>query len=131
MIGTIHHIEIYCSNLTKSKEFWSWFLQWLGYEKYQEWERGISWKKFQTYIVLVQADEKYKNNHYNRKNPGLNHIAFFVDAEEQISEFMKLLKLKQIEPLYSGKYSSINGSVPSALFFEDPERIKIELVLEL
>ncbi len=57
--GLLHHIEIYVSNLENTIKFWGWFLGELGYEIYQKWENGQSWKLEETYIVFVQADEKY------------------------------------------------------------------------
>lgn len=55
----IHHIELYVSHIEKSKRFWGWFLGELGYEVYQQWERGISWKAGGAYLVLVQAEERF------------------------------------------------------------------------
>jgi catechol 2,3-dioxygenase-like lactoylglutathione lyase family enzyme len=47
----LHHVEIYVSNLDKSVEIWGWLLTELGYEQYQKWELGISWKYQETYLV--------------------------------------------------------------------------------
>lgn len=51
----MHHIEIYVSNLEKTKEFYSWILSVLGFELFQEWEGGFSYKKDEFYIVFVQT----------------------------------------------------------------------------
>ena len=39
------HIELYVSNLQKTKLFYSKFLVQLGFELFQEWEEGFSYKK--------------------------------------------------------------------------------------
>ena len=31
IIGHLHHVEIYVSDLAKTTEFWGWFLEKLGY----------------------------------------------------------------------------------------------------
>lgn len=54
--GIINHIEIYVSNLEKTRLFWETLLiQNLGYKIYQQWENGISFILNETYIVFVQA----------------------------------------------------------------------------
>ena len=47
------HIELYVSNLQKTKLFYSKFLVQLGFELFQEWEEGFSYKKESFYIVFV------------------------------------------------------------------------------
>ena len=42
--GKLHHVEMYCSDLKKSEEFWSWFLFELGYRLFQKWPDGVSYK---------------------------------------------------------------------------------------
>ena len=46
----LHHLEIYVSNLEHSKKFWKWFLELLGYEEFQSWDEGISWKLEDAYL---------------------------------------------------------------------------------
>ena len=58
-MSLIHHIEINVSDLTASKQFWSWLLEKLGFNKYQEWEQGFSYKEDDTYIVFVQTAERF------------------------------------------------------------------------
>jgi len=51
---TMHHIEIYVSNLENTKEFYSWILSVLGFELFQVWKDGFSYKKDEFYIVFVK-----------------------------------------------------------------------------
>ena len=74
MAGLIHHIELYLSNLERSIKFWDWFLGELGYEVYQDWDEGQSWILGDTYIVLVQTEERFLDVPYHRSRTGLNHV---------------------------------------------------------
>ena len=58
-MGTIHHIELNVSNLKKSVAFWGWFLEELGYQPFQVWDKGRSWKKDEMYLVFVQTKEQF------------------------------------------------------------------------
>lgn len=126
--GLIHHIEIYVSNLSRTVQFWSWFLTELGCEDFQRWEGGRSWKLAHTYIVFVQADEKYLDIPYHRCRVGLNHIAFHANSKEQVDEMTKKLEGKNINILYKDRHPFAGGEGHYAVYFEDPDRIKIELV---
>jgi catechol 2,3-dioxygenase-like lactoylglutathione lyase family enzyme len=124
----LHHVEIYVSNLGKSVEFWSWLLTELGYEQYQKWELGISWKYQETYLVFVQAEERFLDVPYHRCRVGLNHLAFHARSREQVDEITETLIKKEIPILYREKHPYAGGSEYYAVFFEDPDRIKVELV---
>lgn len=126
--GLIHHIELYVSDLKKSINLWGWFLEDLGYESFQTWEHGQSWKIGETYIVFVQTDEKYMDISYHRCRVGLNHLAFHAQSRNQVDDMARKLKEKNVKILYTDKHPFAGGEDHYALYFEDPDRIKVELV---
>ncbi|PLR70734.1 VOC family protein [Bacillus sp. UMB0728] len=127
MPGHIHHIEINVSDLQKTIQFWGWFLEELGYESFQEWEKGRSWRLDEAYIVFVQTEEKYIHFPYHRSGTGLNHIAFHADSRIQVDRMAEQLKKKRVSLLYEDRYPYAGGEGHYAVFFEDPDRIKVEL----
>lgn len=124
----MHHIEIYVSDLSKSRKFYSWLLELLDFELFQEWSEGFSYKKDLFYIVFVQTKEKYLDNGYNRCNIGLNHLAFKCSSKEKIDRIRDELKDMGMNLLYDDKYPYAGGEDYYALYFEDPDRIKLEIV---
>lgn len=126
--GIVHHIELYVSNLEKSKEFWTWLLSELGYEPFQKWDKGFSWKLGDTYIVFVQVEERYNDISYHRCRVGLNHLAFHLDTKEEVNQITEKLISKNVQILYKDRHPFAGGPDYYAVFFEDPDRIKVELV---
>lgn len=126
--GVIHHIEINVSNLKNTVDFWTWFLDDLGYKVYQEWEKGQSWKLGETYIVFIQAEERFLDVPYHRCRVGLNHLAFHASSRAQVDKVVSKLKEKEASILYRDKHPFAGGPDHYAVFFEDPDRIKVELV---
>ncbi|WP_413310266.1 VOC family protein [Bacillus sp. 1P10SD] len=124
----LHHLEIYVSNLAKTKEFWGWFLKELGYEPYQKWDLGISWKYRDTYLVFVQVEERFMDIPYHRSRVGLNHLAFHAESQEQVDQITEQLIGRGIFILYQDRHPFAGGNSHYAVFFEDPDRIKVELV---
>lgn len=126
--GCIHHIELYVSDLKRSVEFWGWLLKELGYKKFQQWETGQSWKLEKTYIVFVQAEERFLDIPYHRCRVGLNHLAFHAESREQVDKLTNQLKDMGINILYKDKHPYAGGPDHYAVYFEDPDRIKVEIV---
>jgi catechol 2,3-dioxygenase-like lactoylglutathione lyase family enzyme len=124
----LHHIEIYVSNLDRSTQFWDWFLTKVGYSVYQKWDKGISWRDESSYIVFVQADERFLDIPYHRCRVGLNHLAFHAQSKQQVAEITMELNERGIDILYPDRHPYAGGPNHYALYFEDPDRMKVELV---
>jgi catechol 2,3-dioxygenase-like lactoylglutathione lyase family enzyme len=124
----IHHVELNVSDLNKTIAFWEWFLSKLGYERYQRWAQGVSYKYDKTYIVFVQADTKYLDLPYHRSRVGLNHLAFQAESRDHVDQMTAELKERGTKILYLDRHPYAGGEEHYAVFFEDPDRIKVELV---
>jgi len=126
--GLLHHLEIYVSDLERSAEFWGWFLEELGYNTFQKWDGGQSWRLGDTYIVFVQTEDRFLDISYHRCRVGLNHLAFQAASREHVDDMTNKLEGKGITILYSEKHPFAGGDDHYAVYFEDPDRIKVELV---
>ncbi|WP_227375768.1 VOC family protein [Haladaptatus halobius] len=126
--GLLHHVELYASDFAASSSFWGWLLGELGYSVYQDWDDGRSWKRGETYVVLVQADEEYLDVPYHRCRPGLNHLAFHAESREQVDDLTDELRARGVPILYEYDHPFAGGDDHYAVYFEDPERVKVELV---
>ena len=124
----LHHLEIYVSDLEKTKAFWSWFLKELGYKDFQSWNKGFSLKIETMYLVFVQVEPKFLDHTYHRCRVGLNHLAFHAKSRSQVDSLYKEIRNQEIKILYEDRYPYAGGNDYYALFFEDPDRIKVELV---
>lgn len=131
MKGKLHHIEIYVKDLNISKKFWGWLLGELGYKEYQKWEKGISYSLDSSYIVFVQAEERFLDIPYNRCRVGLNHLAFHGGSREFVDDITLKLRKKQVEILYEDRHPHAGGPDSYIVYFEDPDRIKVEITSEV
>jgi catechol 2,3-dioxygenase-like lactoylglutathione lyase family enzyme len=126
--GRLHHVEIYVADLARATEFWGWLLGELGYELYSQWPKGIDYKLGDTYIVFVQAEERFLDPPYHRCRPGLNHLAFHAASRAQVDDLTAKLKARGAPILYEDRHPYAGGPDYYAVFFEDPERMKVEIV---
>lgn len=124
----IHHIELYVSELETSMNFWGWLLEELGYTLFQSWEKGQSWKSGDMYLVFVQVEDRFKDRPYHRCGVGLNHLAFHARSRQHVDEITKKIEQKGVDILYKDRHPFAGGETHYAVYFEDPDRIKVELV---
>jgi len=102
----------------------------LGYHVFQKWEYGISYGLGDTYIVFVQVEDKYLDIPYNRCRAGMNHLAFHGGSREFVDQMTLELRLKGINILYSDKHPYAGGTDYYAVYFEDPDRMKVEITAD-
>lgn len=82
----------------------------------------------ETYIVFVQAEERFLDVPYHRCRVGLNHLAFHASSRQQVDALTSKLQRKGIRILYTDKHPFAGGSEHHAVYFEDPDRMKVEVV---
>lgn len=127
MKGTLHHVEIYVRDLETSRQFWSWLLERLGYTLFQEWDAGFSYLLGETYIVFVQVEDRYLDIPYHRCRAGLNHLAFHAESREFVDQITLELRSRGTTILYQDRHPYAGGEDYYAVFFEDPDRMKVEI----
>jgi len=128
MRGALHHVEIYVHDLRSAREFWGWLLPKLGYELYSEWERGFDYILKETYLVFVQTDDRFGETTYHRCHVGLNHLAFHGGTRAEVDSLTDELRSRGVKILYEDRHPYAGGPDHYAVFFEDPMRMKAEVV---
>lgn len=133
-MNALAHIEINVSDINISRKFYELILENLGWKSLESNKIGSAGfcAPDKTHLYLIQTGDKYLDNMFHRKKVGLNHIAFRVDSKDIIEKLIQILKEKNIDMLYhpsSKDYAKEYGTQEYfAIFFEDPDRIKIEVV---
>ena len=65
---------------------------------------------------------------YHRCRVGLNHLAFHALSRQHVDDVTRKLEAKGVTILYTDRHPFAGGEDYYAVFFEDPDRIKVELV---
>lgn len=103
----------------------------LGYKVKEQWEM-LEMTNGDSEIIFYETAQKYRAIKYHRKETGLNHLAFAVSSKEEVDQFVsEFLKVRNITTLYgSPKAFPQYTKGYYAVYFEDPDRIKIEVVYD-
>lgn len=129
MKSKLCHVYLYVLDLDKSYKFYKEFLELLGYKKLVKEDWGFAFINGDISIWFEKAKEGHIKKGYHRKRIGLNHLAFKLDSKKAVDEFTKkFLNKNGISTLYkTPKAFPEYSKCYYAVFFEDPDRIKLEV----
>ena len=133
--GSLSHVDLTVADLTSSVDFYDRVLRQLGYCRMDGagagapcW--GISGSGGGSFtIALKLARPESKTSRHDRYAPGLHHLAFHADSREDVDQFHGFLceiGATILDP------PAEHGYTPGyyAVFFADPDGIKLEVVFE-
>lgn len=131
MKAPLYHIQLNVTDAKKSIPFYKDFLGHLGFGTViDEGDEYLGISDGHTDLWIIETKERYRANKFHRKNTGINHLAFRVFAREDVERFLdEFLKPRSISTLYeTPKEFPEYHKGYYAVFFEDPDRIKLEVV---
>jgi catechol 2,3-dioxygenase-like lactoylglutathione lyase family enzyme len=126
--GRFHHMDIYVADIARTVEFWGALLESLGWRKQANRETVKSWTDGKTELFFVQAEPEFTAQGYHRKRVGLNHLAFSVAGRDTLVEIRTFVTARGARMLYGGEIEETK--LQHRFFFEDPDRIKVEVLAE-
>jgi len=126
----LNHLQLNVSDKEASFTFYRDLLSYLGFSIVYEDESTIGFENDGFDIWLNVTEDKRLPNKFHRKNTGLNHLAFSVDSKEDVDKFSAdFLNARGISTLYNTPKPFPEYSENYyAVFFEDPDRMKLEVV---
>ena len=132
MLGFPHHIDLTVSDLETSVQFYEKVLSRLGFERDQQYGGGAPcwiYQSEQRLVFSLAIKAAQASTPHNRYAPGLHHLAFRASSRAEVDEIFGYLRCENIEILDPpSEYDYTPGYY--AVFFADPDGIKLELVHE-
>ncbi len=125
--GTLHHVELWVPDLHRAVASWGWLLGELGYQPYQQWPDGMSWRSGATYIVVEQSPARTAFRH-DRCRPGLNHLAFHVADSVRVEELVTEAPMHGWRLLFADRHPYAGGDQHYAAYLENADGYEAELV---
>ncbi|MDT7847915.1 VOC family protein [Streptomyces justiciae] len=123
----LHHVELWVPDLKRAVTSWGWLLERLGWEPYQNWAAGRSWRMGETYVVLEQSPA-LTSDHHDRMRPGLNHLAFHVPSRTELDALVTEARQHGWTLLFPDRHPYAGGEEHYAAYLEDADGFEAELV---
>lgn len=122
-----HHVEVNVADLAVSEAWWGGLLGQLGFEPYQEWDEGVSFRASDgSYLVLVQTPSE--DTEFDRRAVGMNHLAFTCSGRDEVDRLTSWCRERGTKVLYDDRHPHAGGPEHYAVFVEDPDGLKVEVV---
>ncbi|MBD2041669.1 VOC family protein [Microcoleus sp. FACHB-672] len=128
-LGSLNHLSLTVSDRSKSEPFYNAILGFMGYQQVEKNDQFIMWwLKDAGAILIYTGNPDSSNKTHDRYSPGLHHLAFNAGSREQVDNLYKLIV--EIGATVLDPPAEYNHYAPGyyALFFADPDGIKLELV---
>ena len=133
MKGQVYHVEVNVSNIDKSVKFYDGFMDRLGYHRIYTHKIAAGWGLKDAPLLanfwIIQSHTGFTEKGFHRKRVGVNHIAFHANSRNDVDQLYKEYLLpNKIPVLYGGpkEYPEYSKGY-YAVYFEDPDRLKLEL----
>jgi catechol 2,3-dioxygenase-like lactoylglutathione lyase family enzyme len=125
--GSLHHVEVWVSDLQRTLASWGWLLEELGYDLFQNWAGGRSWRLGQTYLVFEQSPDLSADEH-DRRRPGLNHLAFHLEDTAAVDRLVEQAVRNGWTLMFPERHPHAGGEQHYAAYLEDADGFEVELV---
>lgn len=125
--GSLHHVELWVADLAGATESIGWLLGELGYQPFQDWDAGRSWRLGGTYIVVEQSPAMTAGRH-DRLRPGLNHLAFHAGTPGDVDRLVAAAPAHGWTLLFADRHPQAGGPGTYAGYLANRDGFEVELV---
>jgi len=133
MRGMINHVDLTVAEPTRSVAFYDAVLGYMGYTRVRSHERGYDFDRIASdggsaSIGVMRAEGKGRTRRHDRYSPGLHHLAWTAQSREDVDGLHALL-LELGAPILDPPTDYPDyGDGYYAVFFTDPDGLKLEFV---
>ena len=126
--GSVHHIDLTASDLSRSTAFYDRVLPLLGFRRVEDCAEGPLWAGAGTELGLQAARAASRSARHDRYAPGLHHLAFGAAARADVDRVYAELVNLGVPILDAPALYERYAPGYYAVFFADPDGIKLEYV---
>ncbi len=123
----LDHVDLTVSDLERAKAFYGTVFEALGFRRVPHVEY-VAWANAKLAIGLRTASDAERKTPFDRFRPGLHHLAFRALSRADVDAFHAFLVQHEIPVLDPPAEYPEYGEDYYAVFFADPDGMKLELV---
>ncbi|WP_158542811.1 DivIVA domain-containing protein [Phytoactinopolyspora halophila] len=124
----LHHVEIWTRDIEAATRSFGWLFERLGWTLFQVWDTGRSWQSpgGGPYVVIEQSPDMSWAP-YDRKAPGLNHLALAVPERWMVDRIVSEAPTYGWRLMFSDRHPYAGGPHHYAAYFENEEGFEVEV----
>ena len=123
----LHHLTLWVPDLQRAQESWSWLLGELGYAPDRSIDTVALYRHPNGFAVaLEQSADMVPGMLYSRLRPGLNHIAFRLEASHSLPDLVERSSAYGWSAVPYERHPIAGGA--AVAYLEDRDGFEVELV---
>jgi DivIVA domain-containing protein len=125
----LHHLEIWIRDLDIATRSFGWLFERLGWTLFQVWDEGRSWQApgEGPYVVMERSPDLAWQA-YDRKAPGLNHLALAVPERWMVDRIVSEAPTYGWQLMFADRHPHAGGAQHYAAYLENDEGFEVEVV---
>jgi catechol 2,3-dioxygenase-like lactoylglutathione lyase family enzyme len=120
-------VELWVPDLQRAVDNWGWLLIELGYQPFQRWAHGVSFRLGPAYVVLERSPDLVAGGH-QRCQAGLNHLAFHAADKDQVDRIATDGPARGWTLLFPERHPHAGGPDQYAAYLENADGFEVEIV---
>ena len=130
MHGAVHHIDLTARDLARSAAFYEEVLAFLGYRRSRRDDTGVDWdlRDAGHLVCSIGLKPARSDRDHDRYSAGLHHLAWHAASRDDVDRLHALLVRLGARILDAPAEYPAYGAGYYALFFADPDGLKLEFV---
>ena len=123
----VHHVELWVADLAAAEQTFGWLFGQLGWHEYQRWDRGVSWRRGEHYVVVEDSPARTGDRH-ERTAPGLNHLALHAGDRATVDRITAAAPDHGWRLMFADRHPHAGGPDHYAAYLENADGFEVELV---
>lgn len=123
----VHHVELWVADLAAAEKTFGWLFRELGWHEYQRWDRGVSWRKGDGYVVVEDSPARGGDRH-DRRAPGINHLALHAGTRADVDRVTAVAPAHGWRLMFADRHPHAGGPDHYAAYLENSDGFEVELV---
>ena len=130
MRGAVHHIDLTVMDLARSGSFYDQVLGFLGYQRTRNDAVGSNWELRDDGRLICEVDIRAARSDraHDRYTAGLHHLAWHAESRADVDRLHERLLAMDARILDAPADYPQYGAGYYAVFFADPDGLKLEFV---
>jgi RimJ/RimL family protein N-acetyltransferase/catechol 2,3-dioxygenase-like lactoylglutathione lyase family enzyme len=123
----VHHVELWVADLASAEKTFGWLFGELGWHEYQRWDRGVSWRQGNSYVVVEDSPARIGDRH-ERTAPGINHLALHAGTRADVDRITAAAPEHGWRLMFADRHPHAGGPDHYAAYLENADGFEVELV---
>ena len=123
----LHHVELWVADLAAAEKTFGWLFTELGWHEYQRWDRGVSWRLGNSYVVVEDSPARTGDRH-ERTAPGINHLALHAGTRADVDRITAAAPEHGWTLMFADRHPYAGGPHHYAAYLENSDGFEVELV---